>query len=109
MLLCKFALNYLQTKCFITNFFVRPFSVLKRRGGHNVTMPTKKHADVTRVNILLRIVGRIPHICEKGRILAGGPTYTYVSSNLPKPLNGWDSKLLKNIFVNNHAISLNSK
>ena len=40
-------------KCFITNFFVRPFSVLKRRGGYNVppadVLPTEKHADVTRV------------------------------------------------------------
>ena len=53
MLLCKFALNYLQKKCFIINFFVRPFSVLKRRGGADFTpsnvLPTKKHADVTRV------------------------------------------------------------
>ena len=36
-------------KCFITNFFVRPFSVLKRRGGPRRCFAYQKHADVTRV------------------------------------------------------------
>ena len=96
MILCKFVLNYLWKECFITIFFVRPLSVLKRRGGERIpppsdVLPTKKHADVTRVknffvkplSVLKRRHTSVTRIKPIVRFVSGDPYNVNFISKLP--------------------------